>query len=158
MLKFLLNFIPGIGPFLSAASGIFSSVFGFVLQHWKFFTIAAMVGTIVYQNEAKTRFVFGLNTIPYLQVQVVSLKKDLAQAVDANQKLTTSIGALNTTVGEWEAKTAALQKQNDALQSKLNQMRTDTNKKVQDILNGKTPTTCEASIDFLRQEKGGLTW
>lgn len=158
MWKLLLNFIPGVGPFLSAAAD-------FVAAHWKFFVIAAMIGTLAYQNFATKRFVFFLETIPHEQLvikqdeaTIAGLKNDLQQAVTANQKLSTAIGALNTTVGDWEAKTTELQKENDALQGKLNQMRTDTNKKVTTILNSKTPATCEASIDFLRTEKKDLSW
>lgn len=158
MWKLLLNFIPGVGPFLSAATS-------FVAAHWKFFVIAAMIGTLAYQNFSTKRFVFFLETIPHEQLVINQQKSDIAAlhnalniVVSSNQKLTTSIGALNTTVGDWEAKTTELQKQNDALQGKLNQMRTDTNKKISDILNTVTPTTCEASIDFLRTEKKDLSW
>ena len=165
MFGFLLNFIPGVGPLLATAGTILSNVLDFVMKHWKFFAIASLVGCIAYQNFEPTRFVFGLETIPHEQlvikqdqVQIANLKDALNQAVTANQKLTTSIGALNTTVGEWEAKTSELQKENDALAGKLADLRVQTNKKVQDILNSKTPTSCEASIDFLRTEKGGLTW
>lgn len=165
MLKFLLNFIPGIGPIMSAIATIATNVFQFVLQHWKFFAIAALVGTIAYQNFSATRFVFGLETIPHEQVvikqkddQIVELKADLAKVVTANQNLTTSIGALNTTVGDWKQKSDELEAQNKALQGKLDQMRVETDKKVQDILNMKTPATCKDSIDFLRIEREKLTW
>jgi len=165
MFGFLLNFIPGVGPILAAAGPILSNALDFVMKHWKFFAISALIGMLVYQNECKTRFVFDIETIPHLQVQlqqdqvqIASLKDALAQTVAANQKLTVSIGALNTTVGDWEAKTTELQKQNDLLAGKLTQMRKDTDTKVSNILNDKTPATCEASIDFLRAEKTNLGW
>lgn len=158
MWKLLLNFIPGVGPFLSAAAD-------FVTKHWKFFVIAGMIGTLAYQNFSVHRFVFGVETIPHEQLiikqdeaQIANLKDDLKQAVDANKKLTFSIGALNTTVGEWKSRTDELEAQNQLLQGNLDQMRVDTDKKVQDILNIKTPTTCKDSIDLLRFEREKLTW
>lgn len=158
MWKLLLNFIPGIGPFISKGAT-------FIAKHWKVFAILGMLGCIWYQNFAKTRFVFGLQTIPHLELQIVQdkkditgLKADLATAVAANQKLTGDISALNSVVGQWKDVSDKLQKQNGALQGNLNKMRTANNKKVQDILNGKTPATCEDSIEFLRNEKRVLTW
>lgn len=165
MFKFLLNFIPGVGPFLSAAWTYVTIAFQFVVKHWKFFSIAALVGLIVYQNEVTTRFLFGLETIPHMRQvvaekdkSIVQLKADLKTAVEGNKQLTTSIAQLNTTVGEWKKTSDDLKKKNAELQKRLTQMRKDNDKKVQDILNQKTPQTCEESIDFLRDKRLSLTW
>lgn len=165
MWRFLLSFIPGIGPIMTAIGQFISNVFAFVVKHWKFFAIAALVGTLLYQNFATTRFVFGLETIPHLQgevakrdEQIKNLKEDLNKVVTANQALTNSIGALNTTIGQWKSISDELKKKNADLQKHLNQMRIDTDKRVRDILNAQTPATCEESIDFLRDQRQKLTW
>lgn len=165
LLKLLLNFIPGIGPIMSAISTFFSTALAFVVKHWKFFAIGALVGTILYQNFATTRFVFGLETIPHEQTviaqrdkDIVGLKANLATVVTANKNLTDSIGQLNSTIGQWKSITDDLKKKNADLQKRLNQMRVDTDKKVKDILNTKTPVTCEDSFDFLRAIREKLTW
>lgn len=158
MWKFLLNFIPGVGPFLSEGWTLFSGIGGYIAKHWVVFLFLGMAGTILYQNEATTRFVFGFDTLPYERQQIVKLQADLKLAVDANQKLTTNIEALNSTVGQWKSISDDLQKKNGQLQGTLDKERVVNNKKVQDILNSKTPTTCEGSIEFLRQESGALTW
>lgn len=165
MWKLLLNFIPGIGPFLSEGATLVGGIFTYIGRHWKVFAVLAMLGCIWYQNFEKTRFVFGLETIPHMNIQIeqdkkdiAGLKADLQVAATANKTLTGDIGSLNTVVGQWKSVSNNLQKQNAALQGKLDQERVANNKKVQDILNGKPPTTCEGSIDYLRQEKGALTW
>lgn len=158
MWKLLLNFIPGIGPFISEGAT-------FIAKHWKVFVILGMLGCIWYQNFAKDRFVFGLQTIPHLELQLVQNQKDitalktyLATAVTANNKLTSDISSLNVVVGQWKGISDKLQKQNAVLQSTLDKQRIVNNKKVQDILNKKTPATCEESIVFLRNERGVLIW
>lgn len=158
MWKFLLNFIPGVGPFLSEGWTLLGGIGSYVAKHWIVFLFLAMAGTIAYQNLSKTRFIFFAETIPHLQAQVTQLQGALNQAVAANQKLTTDISAVNGIVGQWESVSNNLQKQNQALQGQLNQERVANDKKVQDILNSQTPTTCEGSIDFLRQESGVLQW
>lgn len=165
MFKLLLNFIPGVGPFLSEGWTLLGGVGGYIAKHWIVFLFLGMAGTIGYQNFASTRFVFGLNTVPYLekkiaqdQIDIAGLKHDVQIAADANKQLTVSIGALNTDVGQWKSISDGLQKKNDALQGQLVQMRKDTDKKIQNILNAPTPKTCEASIDFLRKERSELTW
>jgi regulator of replication initiation timing len=165
MWKLLLNFVPGVGPFLSEGATLLGGIFTYIGRHWKVFAVLAMIGCIAYQNFEKTRFVFGLETIPHMNIQIeqdkkdiAGLKADLAVAVTANQKLTGDISSLNVVVGQWKSVSDKLQKQNDALQGTLDKQRIANNKKVQDILNGKTPVTCEDSIGYLRNEKGALTW
>ncbi len=165
MWKFLLNFILGVGPFLSEGATLVGNAFSFVMKHWLVFLFLGMAGTIAYQNFANDRFLLGLQTVPHLEAQIAQdqkditgLKADLATAVAANNKLTGDIGSLNVVVGQWKSISDDLQKKNAALQGTLDKERVANNKKVQDILNGKTPVTCEDSIGFLRQEKGALTW
>lgn len=158
MWKFLLNFIPGVGPFLSEGWELLSHAGSYIAKHWIVFLFLAMAGTIWYQNFASTRFLFGFDTLPHERQQVAQLQSQLQTAVTANQKLTSDIAAVNGIVGQWKSVSDGLQKQNNALQGKLNQERAANDKKVQDILSGTTPTTCEGSIDFLRDESGALTW
>jgi peptidoglycan hydrolase CwlO-like protein len=158
MWKVLLNFIPGVGPFLSEGWTLLSGVGSYIAKHWVMFLFLGMAGTIWYQNAAQTRFVFGLETVPHLRAQIVQLQAQVKQVEDANAKLTNNISSLNSVVGQWKSVSDGLQKKNDALQGILDKERVANNKKVQNILNSKTPTTCEGSIDFLRQQKGQLTW
>ncbi len=158
MFKFLLKFVPGWGPALSAA-------WDFIVKHWKFFLFAGLIGLIVYQNKVATRFLFGLETIPHMREvvakkdeEIVQLTTDLQTAVAANGQLTISIDQLNTTVSVWVKTSDELKKKNADLQLRLNQMRKENDKKVQDILNGQTPETCEASIEYLRDQRLKLTW
>lgn len=158
MWKLLLNFIPGIGPFLSSAAS-------FVAAHWKFFVIAAMIGCIAYQNTQSKRWFFMVPTIPYYEQLVAEQKTEITKlndvvttATTANTQLTNTITALNGDISQWQEKSAELQNENAALQSTVNVIRTNTNTKVTTILNGPVPATCEASIDYLRKQIGGLAW
>lgn len=158
MFKFLLNFIPGVGP-------VVSSVVGFVGQHWHFFAIAGMIGMLAYQNFSDTRFLFGVPTIPHLEQQVAAdqvtinqLKSDLDIAAKANAGLTKTITDDNATVQQWKDVSDKLQAQNNALVGTLAQMQKDSNSQVIAILKGQTPQTCEASIQYLRDMKSKLVW
>ncbi len=154
----LLKFLPGIEPILT-------NIENFIVKHWKGIVICLMIGTIAYQNFSEHRFVLWIPTIPYLeqqvakdQVEIKQLKTDLDIAAKANAALAGTIQQDNATVQQWKDVSDRLQKQNQALQVQLVQMRKDNNKKVSDILNGTTPTTCEASIQYLRDMKSKLGW
>lgn len=149
----LLKFLPGLEPF-------FTMVENFIIKYWKQIVICLMIGTIAYQNFSAHRFVFWIQTIPYLegqvakdQVMIKKLNADLDIAAKANAALAGTIQQDNATVQQWKDVSDKLQKQNDALQGKLTKMRTDNNKKVSDILNSKIPATCEDSIQYLRDHK-----
>ena len=130
MFKFLLNFIPGVGPFLSSAvSGIGS----FIAKNWKIIIVAAMIGFIAYQNFSSTRFVFFVNTIPYLEHQITSqqkqistLKSDLVIAAAANARLAQAIKNNNNTVQQWMNISSTLQNKITLLNAKLNKWRLQT--------------------------------
>jgi hypothetical protein len=154
----LLKFLPGIEPILT-------NIENFIVKHWKGIVICMMIGTIGYQNFSDHRFVLWIETIPYLenkvaadQVQIKKLTSDLEIAAKANAMLTGTIQQDNSTVEQWKAVSDQLQKKNDALIGQLSTIRANNNKKVQTILDGTTPTTCEASIDYLRNIGPSLTW
>ncbi len=154
----LLSFLPKIEPFLTMLEQ-------FVLTHWKGICICLMIGMLGYQNFSAHRFVLWIETIPYLeqqvakdQVQIKQLTADLEIAAKANAMLTNTIKQDDATVQQWAQISADLQKKNDALVGQLNKMRSDNNKKVEQILDGTTPTSCEASFDYLRQMESKLTW
>lgn len=137
----------------------------FIVTYWKQIVICLMIGTIAYQNFSTVRYALWIDTIPYLkqqmakdEVQIKTLTNDLDIAAKANAALAGTIQQDNATVQQWKDVSDKLQKQNDALQTKLTQMRTDNNKKVEQILDGVTPTTCENSIDYLRKEAPILNW
>lgn len=155
---FLLNLIPGAGPALSAAKVFLSA-------NWKFVAVGVLVGLLAYQNFSATRFLFWLPTIPHLE-QVVSekdaeikiLKENLKVTIEANKNLTATIQAQNNVVDQWKAVSDKLELQHNAVTAQLNNMRRENTKAVEQILSGKTPETCEASIDYLREMRLQLRW
>ena len=158
MWKMLLNFIPGVGPFLSTLGT-------FIVDHWKFFAIATMIGMLGYQNFSSTRFLFGIPTIPHLkqqvnsdQVEIKQLQANLKTASDANAKLTASIQAQDLAIAQWANVSEDLKQDNAKLQATLDDMYKTNNNKVDNILKTKPPATCEASIQYLRDSKQKLGW
>lgn len=158
MWKLLLNFIPGIGPFVSAAGT-------FIADHWKIIAVAVMIGMLAYQNFSSTRYLLWIPTIPHLQQELAQeqlLNKKLSASLDiavkSNTMLATRINDNNATVQQWKDVSDKLQKQNDALVGTLALMQANTHKQVMAILAGKTPQTCEASIQYLRDIRPQLTW
>jgi predicted PurR-regulated permease PerM len=160
--KFLLNFIPGVGPFLSSA---FSGFGSFIAKHWKAFLVILMIGTIAYQNFSPTRFVFFVNTIPYLehkmetqQAEIKSLHSDLMVAARANAMLVQEIKNNNATVQQWMNISKKLQNENNKLAVTIKHMNESNAISVNKILNGKTPTSCKASIQYLKNMGKKLKW
>lgn len=156
--KLALNFIPGVGPFLSSASDLIS-------KHWKAVVIGTMIGLLAYQNFSSTRFLLWMPTIPHLKAEVVqrdakikTLQGELDTSIKANEKLTTTIIAQNDVIGEWKTISEGLQKKSDEILGELTSMRKESNTATQKILNGQTPKTCEDSIDYLRNMRSQLTW
>jgi len=136
----------------------FKSMIPFIITHWKTIAIGGMMAIIVYQNVFETRIFFGAETIP-------SLTKRLAAAEDAidickkgNDTLAASIVERNNEVDKWRIISKNLEKNIKSLENILRDNRADTNKTVSEILANKTPATCEASIDYLRNIRKGITW
>ncbi len=154
----LLTLLPKFEPFLTALEN-------FVIAHWKGISICLMIGMLAYQNFSTTRYVLWIETIPHLEQQVSKdesqikqLKSDLDIAAKANANLTTTIQNQNATVQQWKDISDKLQKQNVALATRITQMQQDEGQQVTNILNGPTPTTCEASIQYLRDMRTKLGW
>lgn len=154
----LLTLLPKIEPFLTMLEQ-------FIVKHWKAICICLMIGMLSYQNFSHTRYALFIPTIPYLQDQVASdkvlikqLQDGLAVAAKANDGLTKTIEKQNSTVLEWKAISDTLTAKTLALQGQLNSERVVNNKKVQTILNGDVPKTCEASVEYLRKMESQLTW
>lgn len=147
-------------PFLLPLLGMLNpaKILAFVVQYWKELLIAAMVSTLLYQNFSETRFVFGAETIPSLEMRLEAAKKAVDVCKAGNEKLVEAIDERNSEVQKWKEITNTLQNDIDNLSTELDNMRTTTKKDVAVILNNPTPKTCEAAIDYLRDGRKDLQW
>ena len=151
--------------FFMLFKGLFSNALGFIVDHWKEVLIASVLGLMAYQNFSHTRFLFWMNTIPYLVDENAKVKKDLDTqtknldiCVKGNKTLQDSINTTNAEVDKWKGVSKGLEDDQAKLKTDLENMRKGTNTKVDTIEAQPTPQTCEDSIDFLRKNMGDLSW
>lgn len=147
-------------PFLLPLSGMLNpaKILAFVVQYWKELLLAAMVSTLLYQNFSETRFVFGAETIPSLEMRLDAATKAVDVCKAGNVKLTEAIDERNAEVVKWKEITSTLQDDIDNLSTELDDMRQTTKKDVATILKDPTPKTCEDAIEYLREGRKDLQW
>lgn len=128
----------------------FKAIFGFILTYWKELMVVSMLAIIIYQNTFETRWVFFVNTIPYLENQLEEYVIAVDKAEKANLLLTNTIKKRNDQIAQWKEKSVELEKKNAELTGQLELLRSMTVAEVDQILSDPTPESCEASIDYLR--------
>jgi len=130
----------------------------FIIANWKVILIAGMAFTIWYQNFNDTRFLFGMETIPSLEMQLAAavVAVDICKA--GNDALSEAIDERNAEVQKWKGISVGLEQDIANLQTVLGEIRNQTKTEVEVILKGETPETCEASIDYLRDGRKDLKW
>lgn len=140
-------------------SGIdFKKALGFIASYWKIFLIGVLAAIIWYQNVPETRWLFGAETIPALEADLVVVKKNLQTAIDGNKELSDAIDEYNARVEAYKQLEIKMRKDIDKLQGELDIARTTTNTEVDIILNDPTPQSCEKAIDYLRDAGKDLKW
>lgn len=129
-----------------------------LLRHWREAIVLSMTFFIWYQNFSETRFVFAINTIPYMEKQLAETNSQLDTCKDGNKTLAASIDQRNAEVLKWKEVSDKLEKDNELLIAQIGTLHKQTIDRVRDILAGKTPKTCAESINYLRDELGEFKW
>jgi uncharacterized coiled-coil protein SlyX len=129
-----------------------------MIKHWKPIIVILMVLTIVYQNFILTQYVFGLDTLPSLRQTIIEQQENIDTITKANKTLSDTIDARNKEVLAQKNLSEKFENQLQTLSDELQKYRDKTNKKAADILNDKTPKTCEDAIEYLREGRRDLNW
>lgn len=132
----------------------------FVIENWRECAIAALIGTVVYQNMFETEWLswFGLRTIPGLE-QEVSIKNEQLQSCElSRERLKGAIQSTNEQIDKWANLSQDLQQSHSKLAEELDQMEQQRQKATEQILNEPTPKTCEAAIKYLKDGSEDLQW
>jgi hypothetical protein len=130
----------------------------FVINHWRECLIGILLGIVIYQNRFETRWLFGAETIPALEADLVIVKNNLATCKDGNKVLSDAIDANNASIAQYKELTKDLQASVDVLEGELEAARAESEAEVDAILNEPTPESCEKAIDYLRDAGKELTW
>jgi len=136
----------------------FKKFIPFLLTNWKPILIISMAGLLAYQNLSGTRFLFGAETIPSLNMRLEAATKAINECKSGNDALSAAIDDRNAEVVKWKAITTNLENDIGILQKDLDTARVKLNAEVDVILKDETPKTCEASIDYLRDGRKDLKW
>lgn len=146
--------------FVPIVMSIAKNSFGFIVEHWKPITIISMVAVILYQNNFQTEYLkfVGLRTIPGIEEEIQVKEEQLAECEGSRVELKSQIESVNTQIQEWSDISSSLQEQNTKLEAELRNQAEESQKKVQDILDGYTPGTCEESIQYLKDAVEELKW
>lgn len=151
-------------PVIAVGKGL-TKAMAFVVEHWRGILIGCLVGLMLYQNFSAKQFLFGMDTIPSLQVQTEKLEADLilskdhlATCVKGNETLSEAIDAQNQALKDLGGLASKMDDEFKKLNESVNKIRKDTNKAVKDILNAPTPQTCEEAMQMLRDGVGDIKW
>lgn len=133
---------------LVAITGIATNPFLlFVTTYWKQIIILLFLGFTVYQYFR----------IDYLQIEKQVLEGEIKLLNERHAGLSTQFAQcqqnydlLNNAILNLSKRTAELQTSVNELSPVINQIRSDTDDIVADILGKPDPQTCEESLDFLR--------
>ena len=130
----------------------------FVVENWKPILIGGMAFLIWYQNFNETRWLFGAETIPSLELRLDGATDAVDICKAGNDVLSAAIDERNAEVIRWKQISEDLEGDIGILQKDLDDARTKTNTEVEVILKDETPKTCEAAIDYLRDGRKDLQW
>lgn len=131
----------------------FSSLFfkkglSFLMKNWQMLLIVSFLAFVYYLHQVK---------IPSLEQEITELKFKVSMCEFNNNTLKGSISQFNNQISNWKSVSEDLQKRNDKLTNELIKMRNSVNIKAAEVLNIKTPKTCQDSIDLLKNI-GDLQW
>lgn len=129
-----------------------------IIKNWKIILIVGLGFIVWYQNFNETRFLFGAETMPSLEKQLVAAVKAVDVCKKGNVTLTKAIDDRNEEVAKWKAISKSLEDDIGALQEDLNAERVKTEAEVEAILKDTTPKTCNEAIDYLRDGRKDLQW
>jgi hypothetical protein len=116
-----------------------------ILQNWKLIAfIMTVMSGIIYIQFLKSEITERDIIVQKQEFTIEGFKKDVARR--------------NSEIQHWHDIGKAQEKKINSLQASLRIRRTTTSKKVQDILNEKTPTTCPESIEYLLKGTEELKW
>lgn len=136
----------GAGLLLKAALGGLSGVFEICLKHWKPISIALLIAGNVVQWEY-----YWPNKVAKWEDMYNAEHAALVECEASRTELKHSIDLTNKQVDKWADVAKERQQKVDELALELKEMKTTSKKKIEDILAEKTPETCEAAIEYLRQ-------
>jgi len=131
---------------------------GIVIQYWREILIGLLAVTFWYQNYSETRFVFGSQTIPALEIELADSQNKLRTCGDANKLLSGKIEASNVRIEEYKELTKELEEDVANLGADLKEERGRTTSAVEDILKDPTPQSCEKAMNYLRDAGKDLKW
>lgn len=133
----------------------------FFIKHWKATLIVVVALFIFHQNFMETELLkwAGIRTVPGLEHDIAKLQQKLDACEISREVLKNKITDVNNQVDQWANLSHQLQNQHTQLVTKLQDMQKKSDAAVQNILNGPTPETCEAAIEFLKEAASGdLKW
>lgn len=139
------------------ATSFFAPIAEFAVKHWKLTIILVLLAIIYNQNFMTFQAfrIFGIETIPHIKQDLELAKQDLATCEQRKQTLETTIITLNAQIDKWASVSGNLQQQHDQLATDILNERIKSEQRVDDILKGPTPESCDAAFDYLRDAATG---
>lgn len=160
--------LPPILSLIFSPDKIFNFIlkgFSFVVQHWKEVVAISAISLIFYQNFVSFEFLkwVGIRSIPGIEQEYekkLDIKEQQLTECEASREvLKQQIDNTNAQIDQWASLSEQLQSQHTDLIEELEGMKKQSEQQVLDILEGPTPESCEAAIQFLRDAvKGDLKW
>lgn len=99
--------------------------------------------------------IFGIETIPHIKQEMQLLEEDLQTCQQRKQTLETTIVTLNAQIDKWATVSTDLQDQHSQLATTIEQDRIESDQRVNEVLIGPTPESCDAAFEYLRDAATG---
>lgn len=143
-----------------AIKSALSNSLGFILKNWKEMLLGGALAMVVYQNASDTEWLkwVGFRTIPAIEQELDNTRQQLQTCEESRAELKGQIASTNQQIDKWADVSEKLQGVIEKQEQQLNQMKRDNEEAVQQILDGPTPKTCEAAIQYLRDAAGEFEW
>lgn len=127
------------------------------IKNWRITIIVLLCSFIWYQNNSDV-IRMNIITIPNIQSQLDIAKDALDQSTEGNTKLADSLTKQNKEIQQWQDATTILEHKNVTLTNKINIVRVDSSKRVNDLLLQKTPQSCDTAFKLLSTGAREIQW
>lgn len=140
-------------------SKVITPLFPLMNKYWKLVVFLLLSSIIWYQNFwTGPEIVFGLDTIPNKNEDILTITKKLNESEQYNKKLEEAINETNKIIDEWKKATEQAEKERNELRKKLEQSKKESNAEIEKTMKDAVPKTCEEAFDYLRKGINDLKW
>lgn len=130
----------------------FKKIIDFLINNWKIISILLIITSLYFYINSLN------NKIKNLNDEVIQLKIDNAYCENSKSTLEKALKTQNHEIDKWVKIGKNSKKEFEALKENLNEKKKISEKELNNILQEKTPESCQEAINYLVDSKKDLIW